>query len=249
MLDFSYYIIVSICVLLFAISKSGFSGGGLALMSVTILSINYGPIKAISILMPLLIVCDFMASYLNRKYFDTKIILGLLPFSLIGVILGTLLFKFINLNAMSIFIGLMLLIYSLFNYLLTKSILKTIPLKGSKTFWGTLSGFTSFCLHSGGLPMNAYLLSQYKKKTEFVATLVFSMAIINISKIAPYFYLDILSMKQIQEYMLFSPIAIFGVMLGHWMNKKLSDKSFFLIINIFIVLASLRLIYEGYVGL
>jgi uncharacterized membrane protein YfcA len=49
--------------------------------------------------------------------------------------------------------------------------------------------------------------------------------------------------------MLFSPIAIFGVMLGHWMNKKLSDKSFFIIINIFIVLASLRLIYEGYVGL
>lgn len=75
------------------------------------------------------------------------------------------------------------------------------------------------------------------------------MAIINISKIVPYFYLDILSVKQIQEYMLFSPIAVFGVILGHWMNKKLSDKSFFTIINIFIVVASSRLIYDGYVGL
>ena len=37
------------------------------------------------------------------------------------------------------------------------------------------------------------------------------MAIINISKIVPYFYLDILSVKQIQEYMLFSLIAVFGV--------------------------------------
>ena len=140
-------------------------------------------------------------------------------------------------------------IYIFFNYLLTKSILRTVPLNGSKTFWGMLSGFTSFCLHSGGLPMNTYLLTQYKKKTEFVATLVFSMAIINISKIVPYFYLDILSVKQIQEYMLFSPIAVFGVILGHWMNKKLSDKSFFTIINIFIVVASSRLIYDGYVGL
>ena len=249
MLDYSYYLIVSICVLLFSISKSGFSGGGLALVSVTVLSINYGPVKAISILMPLLIVCDLMAGYLNKKFFDAKIIFGLFPFTFTGVILGTLLFKFINLSAMSIFIGSMSLIYIFFNYLLTKSILRTVPLNGSKTFWGTLSGFTSFCLHSGGLPMNTYLLTQYKKKTEFVATLVFSMAVINISKIVPYFYLDILSVKQIQEYMLFSPIAVFGVILGHWINKKLSDKSFFTIINIFIVVASSRLIYDGYVGL
>jgi uncharacterized membrane protein YfcA len=72
------------------------------------------------------------------------------------------------------------------------------------------------------------------------------MAIINVSKIVPYFYLEILSLKQILEYMLFSPIAIGGVLLGNWMNKKVSDKSFFLIINIFIVVASMRLIYDGF---
>jgi len=44
-------------------------------------------------------------------------------------------------------------------------------------------------------------------------------------------------------------LAVFGVILGHWMNKKLSDKSFFTIINIFIVVASSRLIYDGYIGL
>jgi len=48
------------------------------------------------------------------------------------------------------------------------------------------------------------------------------------------------------EYMLFSPIAIGGVLLGNWMNKKVSDKSFFLIINVFIVVASIRLIYDGF---
>ena len=51
MLDLSYYIIVSFSILLFAISKSGFSGGGLALISVTLLSITYGPLTAIAILM------------------------------------------------------------------------------------------------------------------------------------------------------------------------------------------------------
>ena len=97
--------------------------------------------------------------------------------------------------------------------------------------------------------MQTYLLSQYKKKTEFVATLVFSMAIINACKVVPYFYLEILSLKQILEYMLFSPIAVSGVLLGNWMNKKVSDKSFFLIINFFIVVASIKLIYDGFKAL
>lgn len=246
MFDLSYYIIVSICVLLFSISKSGFSGGGLALIAVTLLSINFGPIKAISILLPLLLVCDLVAGYLNRKYLDKKIIIGLIPYTVFGVILGTLLFKIIDFSKISIFIGSISLVYVFFNYLITKLIIRAIPFNGNKFFWGTLSGFTSFCLHSGGLPMNTYLLSQYKKKTEFVSTLVFSMAIINVFKIAPYFYLEILSTKLILEYMVFSPIAVCGVVLGNWMNKKLSDKSFFLLINIFIVAASTRLIYDGF---
>ena len=112
-----------------------------------------------------------------------------------------------------------------------------------------MSGFTSFCLHSGGLPMNIYFMSLYNKKVQFVAGLVFSMALINIFKIIPYFYLDIINFKSLMGYLVFSPVAIIGVILGHWMNSKLSDKSFFMIINFFIVIASLRLMYLGFMGL
>ena len=74
MFSLDYYLIVSFCILLFAISKSGFSGGGLALISVTVLSITYGPLTAIAILMPMLIVCDAIAAFLNRKYYETQYI-------------------------------------------------------------------------------------------------------------------------------------------------------------------------------
>ena len=63
MFELNYYLIVSFSILLFAISKSGFSGGGLALISVTLLSITYGPLTAIAILMPMLIICDVIALY------------------------------------------------------------------------------------------------------------------------------------------------------------------------------------------
>ncbi len=249
MFDFSYYLIVSFSILLFAISKSGFSGGGLALISVTLLSITYGPLTAIAILMPMLLICDAIAAYLNRKHYEHKVIWSLAPFSLLGVLAGMFLFKFINLSMISIFIGSISLIYVLFNYLVSYSKIKKIPFYGSKFFWGTLAGFTSFCLHSGGLPMNIYFMSLYNKKVQFVAGLVFSMALINIFKLLPYFYIDILNFEKLIGYLIFSPIAIIGVILGHWMNSKLSDKSFFMIINFFIVVASLRLVYLGFVGL
>ena len=97
--------------------------------------------------------------------------------------------------------------------------------------------------------MNIYFMSLYNKKVQFVAGLVFSMALINIFKLLPYFYIDILNFEKLIGYLIFSPIAIIGVILGHWMNSKLSDKSFFMIINFFIVVASLRLVYLGFVGL
>jgi len=197
----------------------------------------------------MLIICDAIAAFLNRKYYDHGAVWSIAPFSLIGVLAGTILFKFINLSLISVFIGSISLTYVIFNYLLTKSKIKEIPFYGSKTIWGTLAGFTSFVLHSGGLPMNIYFMSIYDRKVQFVAGLVFSMALINLFKLIPYFYLEILNFESLLSYLLFSPIAVIGVILGHWMNSKLSDKSFFAIINFFIVVASLRLIYLGIVDL
>ena len=97
--------------------------------------------------------------------------------------------------------------------------------------------------------MNIYFMSIYDRKVQFVAGLVFSMALINLFKLIPYFYLEILNPESLLSYLLFSPVAVIGVVLGHWMNSKLSDKSFFAIINFFIVVASLRLIYLGIVDL
>ena len=92
-------------------------------------------------------------------------------------------------------------------------------------------------------------MSIYNKKVQFVAGVVFSIALINLFKLIPYFYLEILNYEKLYNYLIFSPIAVIGVILGHWMNSKLSDNSFFTIINIFVVIGSLRLIYLGLVGL
>ena len=61
--------------------------------------------------------------------------------------------------------------------------------------------------------------------------------------------LDIININSLMGYLIFSPVAVIGVVMGHWMNSKLSDKSFFMVINFFIVIASLRLVYLGLMDL
>ena len=95
------------------------------------------------------------------------------PFSLLGVVAGTILFKFISLSLISIFIGSISLTYVYLNYMAKKSKIMKIPFYGNKGLWGALAGFTSFVLHSGGLPLNIYYMSVYNQKLQFVAGVVF----------------------------------------------------------------------------
>ncbi len=243
MLDFSYYFIVSFCILLFAISKSGFSGGGLALISVTVLSITYGPLTAIAILMPMLIVCDAIAAFLNRKYYDHKAVWSIAPFSLLGVIAGTILFKFINLSLISVFIGSISLAYVISNYLLTQSKIKKIPFYGSKTIWGTLAGFTSFVSHAGGPPAAVYLLSKRPNKTEFQATTVIIFWAINLAKAVPYAFLGLFTLETLTLNVALAPFALIGVWMGVKAHHWVSDRLFFALTYALLTVTGLRLIW------
>ena len=52
-------------------------------------------------------------------------------------------------------------------------------------------GLNNFVLHSGGLPLNIYFMSIYNKKIQFVAGVVFSIALINLFKLVPYLVIAI----------------------------------------------------------
>ena len=88
-LDWSFYAAAVPAVILLGLSKGGFSG--LGTLSMPLLSLAISPVKAAAILLPILIIQDWVSVWAFRRDWDKRNLLILIPASAIGVVLGWLL--------------------------------------------------------------------------------------------------------------------------------------------------------------
>ena len=62
MIDTYFYITASIGVILFGISKGGFAGPA-SILAIPIMALSMNPVTAAAILLPILLIMDFIAMY------------------------------------------------------------------------------------------------------------------------------------------------------------------------------------------
>src|ERR1051325_5835052 len=93
-----WWLIVIRAIFLIGLTKSGFgSGAGLMIAPMTTFAMShipkYGTEAALGLLLPLLMVGDFIAMWQYRRLLSMKIVRRLLPGTIIGVVLGSLLLR------------------------------------------------------------------------------------------------------------------------------------------------------------
>ena len=76
-------------VILLGLAKGGFSG--LGILAMPILWLVVSPVRAAAILLPMLIVQDWVSAWAFRRDFSSRNLVILIPSSIIGVALGWLL--------------------------------------------------------------------------------------------------------------------------------------------------------------
>src|SRR5213083_3063814 len=91
-----WWSIVILAIFLIGLTKSGFgSGAGLMIAPMTTFAMahipKYGPDAALGLLLPLLMAGDFIAIWQYRRLLSMKIVRRLVPGTIIGVVLGSLL--------------------------------------------------------------------------------------------------------------------------------------------------------------
>lgn len=249
--DLSFYVLAIPVVILVGMSKGGF-GGGLGTLAVPFLSLLIDPRLAAAILLPILCGMDAVSLWSFRGTWDKLNLKILMPGAIIGTIAGALTFKVTNADMVRLIVG-VLSIYFVCHYLWGKHFLESLqqqkasPIRG--TFWGTVAGYVSYIAHAGGPPVAIYLLPQHLPKTTLVGTTILFFAIINFIKLIPYVYLGQVNTESFLTSLVLLPLAPLGVQLGIYLHNRVSDQVFYWISYGFLLIAGIKLTYEGVVAL
>ena len=238
-----FYALAIPALILNGISKGGL-GGGVGSVSVPMMALAIPPSQAAAIMLPILCVMDLPAinAYFGR--WDKAQMRIIIPAGLLGIVVGTLTFHYLNESWLRILLGIISIGFVL-NSMRKKNPDAAPPSRAKGWFWCSISGYTSFVAHSGGPPLTVYLLPQKLDKTVFVATSVIFFAVGNYVKIVPYMWLGLFDARNLATSAVLFPVGIGGVYLGVWLHKRLSQALFYRIVYVLLLATGAKLLYDG----
>ena len=239
-----FYAVSIPAVLLYGIAKGGFAGP-LAILGVPLMSLVISPLQAAAILLPILCIQDMISIYSYRRSYHLKNLIILLPSALVGIILGYFWFSLLSENNIRIFLGLLAIAFSLNFFFFSKDSSETTVSIFKGSFWGSVSGFTSFGIHAGGLPFNIYMLPQKLDHRVYVGTGAIFFGLVNLFKLYPYYLLDQLRIENITTAIFLMPFAPLGFYIGYKLTQKLDGEKFYAITYACLLIIGLKLLSDG----
>lgn len=244
-----FYLAAVPAVLLVGLSKGGF-GGGVALLGVPMMSLIISPVQAAGIMLPILIAMDLVGLYAYRGTFDRASLLITVPAAMAGIAIGWATAALVTAAHVRLIVGVVALVFSL-DYFLggekSKHPARPKVVKGS--FWGAVSGFTSFVSHAGGPPYQMYMLPLRLDKLVLAGTSIIQFAIVNAVKVIPYFFLGQFDTTNLTTSAILLPLAPIATLAGVRLVKIVDQAMFYRLTYLGVFIVSLKLIWDGLAAL
>ncbi|GAB5414543.1 MAG: sulfite exporter TauE/SafE family protein [Congregibacter sp.] len=242
--DPDFYWVSVPAVLLYGIAKGGF-GGAVAILAVPLMSLIMSPVQAAAILLPILVVMDFVVVYSYRGRYDATALRLLLPGALLGIALGYLLVEVMNESLLRLMVGCVALLFGLQSLLGWLGNMgrnhKPIPAFG----FGALSGFTSFSIHAGGPPLAMYLLPKRLPPMVYAGTAGLFFWVVNLLKLPAYYKLGLFDLENLKYSMVLVPLAPLGVVIGKYLVSVSNLDFYYRLLSFFLVVVGVKLIWDG----
>jgi uncharacterized membrane protein YfcA len=244
--DWFFYAVTIPAVLLLGISKSGF-GAGFGSLAVPMMALSVTVPQAAAILMPVLLVMDLLGMAAFRKDFDKQLLKFLIPFGMVGIGVGALLFKVLNPQTVAGIVGGFTLLFLAQRLLFPPKVDSVPPPKWLGALLTATSGFTSFVAHAGGPPINAYVIPLRLSPLKFTATMAFFFFFINLAKWIPYAWLGLLDLRNMTTSLVLLPIAPIGVWVGVRLARRISPVLFYRLLYLGMFLTGVKLLWDAWV--
>lgn len=232
------------------VTKGGI-GNGVGWLAIIFLSLFINPLLALTLILPVFIMCDIMSLLTWWKKWDTARTLWAYKWALVGIILGSFLLYPIQHGIISTdvikFLLAVLGLYFTGRWVLQTKIKKqdaTAVSQNTQRLLCITGGSVSTMLNSGGIPFMVYALSLGLKSetTHAITVLLFTM--INITKLVPYVGLGMLNHDILVLALSFFPVTLLGVLLGKSLHYRISTQMFNTIAYTGAGLSSVKLLWD-----
>ena len=239
-----FYAVAVPAVLLTGLAKSGFASGFGALAT-PMIALTMPVPQAAAIMLPLLMVMDATGLQQLWRERDPALVKLLLPFGLLGVVVGALLFGALSSQAVAGLVGALTLAF------LAQRLLFP-PRRGAPPAspWvgracAAVSGFTSFVAHAGGPPISAYTLPLKLPPQVLSGTMAVFFAAVNLAKWIPYAALGLIDLRNMTTALVLMPLAPLGVWAGVWLLRRVDATWFYRLAYTGMALTGVKLLWDG----
>jgi uncharacterized protein len=240
-----FYLVAFPAVIVLGLSKGGFTG--LSSLAMPMLSLVTSPVRAAAIVLPVLIVQDWVSVWAFRRDFSPRNLLILIPSSMIGIAAGWLLAARVSEDAVRLAVGVISIVFVFYMLLRDRLGLAAVdrPRVPGGLIWGSLAGFTSFISHAGGPPFQVYVMPQNLKPRVFAGTATMFFAAVNLIKVPPYFLLGQFSRDNMMVSLALVPVAVLSTFAGVWLVRRVDANRFYAIILVITFVIGVKLTYDA----
>lgn len=240
-----FYAVAIPATLLLGISKSGF-GTGFGSLAVPLMALSVTVPDAAAILMPVLFCIDLLGLAAFRKDLDWRLLRFLVPFGLLGTVIGYLLFRVLDAHVVAAMVGGFTLLFLAQRLLFAPAADAPPPPRWLGAILTTTSGFTSFVAHAGGPPISAYVIPLRLPPVLFASTMTFFFFVINLSKWIPYGLLGLLDARNLATSLALLPFVPLGVWAGLRMARRIRAELFYKFVYTGMFLTGSKLLWDGF---
>lgn len=243
--EYSFYLFAVPAVLIAGMSKGGL-GGAIGMLTTPLVALATDPLRAAAIMLPVLIVMDAISLYSWRRHVRWSVLRSVLPGAFVGLALGWATAATVPEAAIRALVGAIAVVFALNQIFADWRQRQAKPENLARaSAWGLVAGYTSFVSHAGGPPFQAYVLPLKMDKLLFAGTSAVFFAVVNLAKVVPYIALGQFKTDNLLLSAKLVPLAIFGVLLGVWTVRRVSQQLFYRITYAAMLIIGVKLIWDG----
>ncbi|KRP36097.1 MAG: hypothetical protein ABS34_08885 [Opitutaceae bacterium BACL24 MAG-120322-bin51] len=240
------YVLIALGAAFVGFGKGGLPGVGN--LTVVLLALALPAKTSVGVLLPILISADMMAVVIYRRHAEWAYIFRLLPWMLVGIVIGYFIFGHINDAHVRLMIGVILLSMTAVHFFrkwLRRNHAGEDQLPQHPVFiatTGILGGFATMVANAAGPVAALYFIASGLPKYTYIGTSAWLFLLVNCIKVPFMMNLGIINFDSLGFSASFMPYAIGAALIAPVIVRRINQKLFERLIWIFVVIGGLKLI-------